>query len=99
MTPDSTKSGKARWTSLVALAVVPLLAVGALLGLTQRDDDTVSAAVVNLDQAVTVEGQYIPMGRQLAAAMIDRDGDNINWTLADGAKPETTPSTRATASG
>ena len=83
MTPDSTKSGKARWTSLVALAVVPILAVGALLGLTQRDDDAVSAAVVNLDQAVTVEGQYIPMGRQLAAAMIDRDGDNINWTLAD----------------
>ena len=54
MTPDSTKSGKARWTSLVALAVVPLLAVGALLGLTQRDDDTVSAAVVNPETATDV---------------------------------------------
>ncbi|NHB84872.1 hypothetical protein G7085_10365 [Tessaracoccus sp. HDW20] len=39
--------------------------------------------MVNLDQAVTVNGQYVPMGRQLAAAMVDRDGDNIDWTLAD----------------
>lgn len=72
------------WPALIALILVPLLAVAALLGLTRPDgDQEISAAVVNLDEAVTVEGQYIPMGRQLAAAMVDREGDNITWTLAD----------------
>ncbi|AQP48606.1 hypothetical protein BW730_14955 [Tessaracoccus aquimaris] len=72
------------WASIVALALVPLLAVAALIGLSgNRADSTVSAAVVNLDEAVTVNGQYVPMGRQLAAAMVDRDGENIDWTLAD----------------
>ena len=72
------------WASIVALALVPLLAVAALIGLAgNRADSTASAAVVNLDEAVTVNGQYVPMGRQLAAAMVDRDGENIDWTLAD----------------
>ena len=71
------------WPALLALVLVPLLAVGALLGLAGRGDSQASAAVVNLDEAVTLEGQYTPMGRQLAAAMVDRDGDNIEWTLAD----------------
>lgn len=72
------------WASIVALALVPLLAVAALIGLAgNRADSTVSAAVVNLDEAVTVNGHYVPMGRQLAAAMVDRDGENIDWTLAD----------------
>lgn len=72
------------WVQLVALVLVPLLAALALIGLVgARADSAVSAAVVNLDEPVTVNGQYIPMGRQFAAAIIDRDGDNIDWTLAD----------------
>lgn len=69
--------------ALIALILVPLLAVAALIGLTTRDDEAISAAVVNLDEAVTIDGQMVPMGRQLAAAMLDRDGDNVSWTLAD----------------
>ncbi len=69
--------------ALIALILVPLLAVAALIGLTTRDDEAISAAVVNLDEAVTIDGQMVPMGRQLAAAMVDRDGDNVSWTLAD----------------
>lgn len=71
-------------TQILAMALVPLLAVGILLGLIGRGgEQRIDAAVVNLDQAVTVGDQYIPMGRQLAAAMLEREGDNINWTLAD----------------
>lgn len=75
---------RARIAGIVAAVLVPLLAVGAFFGLLgDRGDARVSAAVVNLDEAVTVNGQYVPMGRQLAAAMVDRDGRNIDWTLAD----------------
>lgn len=80
MIPSTRRPG---WISLAALALVPLLAVAALLGLARSSTTDVNAAIVNLDEAVTVDGQLVPMGRQLAAAMIDRDGDNITWTLAD----------------
>ncbi|MBB1482979.1 YhgE/Pip domain-containing protein [Tessaracoccus sp. MC1865] len=69
---------------IVAMALVPLLAAGLMLGLIGRGGESrIEAAVVNLDQAVTVGDQYIPMGRQLTAAMVEREGDNISWTLAD----------------
>ena len=83
-----------RLAKIVALALVPLLAVAALIGLAgNRADSRIGAAVVNLDEPVTLDGQYVPMGRQLAAAIIDRDGDNIDWTLADapGAADEGAP--------
>lgn len=64
--------------ALIALILVPLLAVAALIGLTMRDDQAISAAVVNLDEAVELDGQTVPLGRQLAAAMVDRDGDNVS---------------------
>ena len=74
------------WWSLVGLALLPLLVAGGLLATTWGRDarlQHITAAVVNLDQAVTLQGQMVPMGRQLAAAMIDRDDDNIDWVLAD----------------
>ncbi len=64
--------------------LVPLLAVAALIGLSAPGgDEQVDAAVVNLDEAVTLNGQIVPLGRQLAAAMIEREGENVTWTLAD----------------
>ena len=83
MNPTASPRRKFGWASLVALALVPLLAVAALIGLAWSSESDVKAAVVNLDEAVTVEGQLVPLGRQLAAAMIDKDGENISWTLAD----------------
>ncbi|WP_158676378.1 hypothetical protein [Tessaracoccus sp. OH4464_COT-324] len=38
---------------------------------------------MNLDEAVTIDGQIVPLGRQLAAEMVVREGGNITWTLAD----------------
>lgn len=75
---------KRRLAGLIAAILVPLLAAGVFFGLVgNRGESRISAAVVNLDEAVTVKGQYVPMGRQLSAAMVDRDGRNIDWTLAD----------------
>ena len=49
--------------------------------------DRLSAAVVNLDKPVTVDGQYVPLGRVLVAKLTDTDGDeapvNIHWVLTD----------------
>ncbi|MBB1514946.1 YhgE/Pip domain-containing protein [Tessaracoccus sp. MC1679] len=84
MTPETQSGRRVTWPAIVALVLVPLLAVAALLALTRPGgDEQISAAVVNLDEAVTVNGQLVPMGRQLAAAMIERDGENVSWTLAD----------------
>ncbi len=85
MRPESTHAGhRVSWPALMALILVPLLAVAALVGLGgTNNDERVSAAVVNLDEAVELEGQLVPLGRQLAGAIVERDGDNIGWTLAD----------------
>ncbi|MGV8846800.1 YhgE/Pip domain-containing protein [Tessaracoccus sp.] len=85
MRPESTHAGhRVSWPALVALILVPLLAVAALVSLGgNSNDERVSAAVVNLDEAVELDGQVVPLGRQLAAAILERDGANIGWTLAD----------------
>ena len=85
MRPESTHAGhRVSWPALVALILVPILAVAAFITLGgDRNEDRVSAAVVNLDEAVELDGQLVPLGRQLAGAILERDGDNIGWTLAD----------------
>ena len=72
--------------SILGLVLVPLLVAGLLLGTTWgRDDrlDRINAAVVNVDKAVNVNGQLVPMGRQLAAEITSTDTPNISWTLSD----------------
>ena len=85
MRPESAASGRTlSWYSVAALVLVPLLGFAVLIGLvTQPEEDAVSAAIVNLDEPVTVMGQYVPMGRQLAAAIISEGDEAIAWTLAD----------------
>lgn len=83
MTPETPSGRRVTWPAIIALALIPLVTVAALIGLTRPDTESIEAAVVNLDEAVTVEGQLVPMGRQLAAEMIGYDGDNVTWTLAD----------------
>lgn len=84
MRPESAASGRTlSWISVLILGLVPILAVGVLLGLAKPWNDTlVNAAIVNLDEPVTLQDQYVPMGRQLAAAIID-EGSDISWMLAN----------------
>lgn len=85
MRPESAASGrKLSWISIVILALVPILAVGLLLGLARQDAGApVGAAIVNLDEPVTLGEQYVPMGRQLAAAITEQDDHSVSWMLAN----------------
>lgn len=74
-----------RW-SLLALVLVPMLLSGVLLGTAWGRDDRltrITAAVVNQDKAVVVNGQQVPMGRQLAAEIVAKQSKNITWVLSD----------------
>ncbi|MFZ1283416.1 MAG: YhgE/Pip domain-containing protein [Propionicimonas sp.] len=84
---ERVNSKPARWTTLVGLILVPVLIAGGLLWAGWSSSSrlqTVQAAVVNLDEPVTLGGTYIPLGRQLTANLVDSDRtENLNWVLAD----------------
>jgi putative membrane protein len=57
----------------VAVALLPLMILGLLISALwnpQERLDTVKAAIVNLDEPVEVNGQTVPLGRQLAAGLV-----------------------------
>lgn len=74
------------WLTIAGLLLVPLviggLLVWALWNPSERLGD-VKAAVVNLDEPVTLNGQTVPLGRQLAAELMDGEHDGFSWTLTD----------------
>lgn len=75
------------WATVVALLLVPLLVAGGFLWGTWNATPrlrTVQAAVVNLDEMVEVNGQKMPLGRQLAAELVNSEREqNLTWVLAD----------------
>lgn len=75
------------WRTILGLLLVPLVAAGVFLwGLWNPSErlDTVTAAVVNFDEPVTVDGQMVPLGRVLAAELIAGDAEsNFTWVLTD----------------
>ena len=79
--------------SLVGLVLVPLVVAAGFLWATWDSTDRldrVQAAVVNLDQPVELDGQTVPLGRQLAGGLVaGPDGDsaarNFDWVLTDAA--------------
>ncbi|WP_314146673.1 YhgE/Pip domain-containing protein [uncultured Leifsonia sp.] len=74
------------WLTIAGLILVPLviggLLVWALWNPTERLGE-VKAAVVNLDQPVKLNGQTVPLGRQMAAGLLDTQHDNFSWVLTD----------------
>lgn len=81
------KTRAPRWTTILAVLLVPLLVAGGFLWGTWDANPrlrNVKAAVVNNDEMVTVNGQVMPLGRQLAAELVDSGRDqNLTWVLAD----------------
>lgn len=87
MTP---KPAARRWGTVLGLVLVPLLIVGSLGWVTATAETrrpTVRAAIVNNDVPVTVQGQLVPMGRQLSAALVEgpAEGTGYTWVLSDDA--------------
>jgi len=98
---------RARWGTILGIVLVPFVVAGALLwGLWNPAErlDSVNAAVVNLDEPVTVDGEMLPMGRLLAGELIGDDAPvsedsgadsesggvdtNFTWVLTDEADAE-----------
>lgn len=85
---DRLRGGKpVTWRTLLGLLLVPLTVAGALLwGLWNPTDrlERMTAAVVNLDEPVEIDGQLVPMGRVLAGELIGGDAaQNFTWLLTD----------------
>jgi len=76
-----------RWVTVLVLLLVPVCVAGGVLWGTGGSDArlrSVEAAVVNNDEMVEVNGQMMPLGRQLAAELVDSDREqNFTWILAD----------------
>ena len=85
--PEATRT--LSWRTLLALVMVPVLVAGGFLWGTWNSSDRlkqVQAAVVNLDDGVTLDDQFIPLGRQLSADLVDSGKEqNFSWVLADEA--------------
>ena len=87
-------TGRSRpwWVTALGLVLVPVLVAAGLLAATWNAGSRlhrVEAAVVNLDKAVSVNGQIVPLGRQLSAALVDSERDqNFTWVLADAGHAE-----------
>ena len=77
---------RSRWTTWLALLLVPLLVAGGFLWGTAHADTGlrgVQAAVVNNDEMVEVNGQMMPLGRQFVAELVDSEREqNFHWVLA-----------------
>ncbi|MDR1385990.1 MAG: hypothetical protein LBJ44_00010 [Propionibacteriaceae bacterium] len=93
--PVTTPSGRRHRLTPVLVAmgliIVPLGLVAALtsaLGKPTDDLGRASAAIVNLDQPVTLDGQYLPLGRQMAAELVaggGRDQSTYDWIITTAA--------------
>ncbi|MFA5607399.1 MAG: YhgE/Pip domain-containing protein [Leucobacter sp.] len=89
----SLRSGRrVTWSRVLGLILVPLTVAGVLLwGLWNPQErlDSVTAAVVNLDEPVELDGQLVPLGRVLAGELIAGDAEqNFTWVLTDAPDAE-----------
>lgn len=77
------------WLTLVGVLLLPAviggILVGALYNPTDRLDN-ITAAIVNDDEPVTLDGQTVPLGRQLTGGLVAGAEDqpsNIDWVISN----------------
>ena len=77
------------WLTLIGVLLLPVviggILVAALYNPVERLDG-LNAAIVNEDEPVTVEDQYVPLGRQLTAGLVEGSDDqpsNLTWTISN----------------
>jgi putative membrane protein len=84
-------SGRVTWLSVLGILLVPLVVAGVLVWAFWNPAerlDQVNAAIVNHDAPVEVDGQTVPLGRQLAAGLVGADAfsdTNYTWVITDEA--------------
>jgi putative membrane protein len=97
-TQPGPRTARPRTAAVVGALLVPLLAAAILVGALWNPQDRldqVTAAIVNDDVPVEVDGQLAPLGRQLAAALVGGataddgpdggPGTGYTWVLTDAA--------------
>ncbi len=77
------------WLTLIGVLLLPAviggILVGALYNPTDRLDN-ITAAIVNDDKAVELDGQLVPLGRQLTGGLVkgaDDQPSNIDWVISN----------------
>ncbi|HWI30478.1 MAG TPA: YhgE/Pip family protein [Microbacterium sp.] len=77
------------WLTVVGVVLLPVLIGGILVAALYNPAerlDSMSAAIVNEDEAVTIDGQAVPLGRQLSAGLVegsDEVASNLDWTISN----------------
>ena len=77
------------WLTVVGLLLLPVAIGGVLIAALHSPTDRLEnmrAAIVNDDDPVTIDGQYTPLGRQLAAGLVEGSDDedsNLSWVLSN----------------
>jgi putative membrane protein len=85
---ERARSGKGiTVVSIIGLILVPLVIAGGLVWALWNPAERlgqVTAAIVNDDEPVAVDGQTVPLGRQLSAGLVDGDQKtNYRWVITD----------------
>ncbi|AYG04254.1 YhgE/Pip domain-containing protein [Gryllotalpicola protaetiae] len=89
-TATDRKRNRAVRVAIGAIACIPLIYGGALVWSNQDPThrlDEVPAAVVNLDQPVSSDGDTVAVGKSVTANLLDDDSDqDFAWTKTDAAE-------------
>ena len=93
MTATSIERARSRrpvtWLTVIGVLLLPVVIGGILIASLYNPVerlDSMSAAIVNEDEAVTIDDQLVPLGRQLTAGLVDGAADqpsNLDWTISN----------------
>ena len=77
------------WRTLLGVLLLPAVIGGVLVGALYNPTDrlqNITAAIVNDDKAVELDGQLVPLGRQLTGGLVkgaDDQASNIDWVISN----------------
>lgn len=77
------------WVTIIGALLLPVLIGGILVAALYNPVerlDAMSAAIVNNDEPVELDGQLVPLGRQLTAGLVEGSDDipsNLDWTITN----------------
>ena len=77
------------WLTIVGIVLLPAIIGGILVAALYNPVerlDNMSAAIVNEDEAVTINDQLVPLGRQLTAGLVegsDELASNLDWVISN----------------
>jgi putative membrane protein len=82
------------WLTLIGVLLLPVVIGGILVAALYNPVDrldSLTAAIVNEDEPVTIDGQMVPLGRQLTAGLVEGSDEldsNLTWTLSNAEDAE-----------